>query len=208
MSESKDGMLGRLSGLILTVPHLWGTLVDLLEKLTGKDAERWIIHLKMLLRGEMTSTRNNVISILRGRFNPAKFIGKGWGIIADKTDRRSLALTEVDPAEVQLVTMLKDGESRMTGERKLRRLETSNYIRLDIDIFFTIWHNQRLIPESWKEKVNGNTRYIFFDGTILKHQDNNSSVLCLYWMDGAWHWSVYRLTCFWSDNGLSAVLVA
>lgn len=137
-----------------------------------------------------------VIPITRGRFNYAKFIGegsseflgKGWSIIVEETDTRSTALTELDLAKVEHVTMLRDGETYVKGEENLRRLKASDYIRLDADIFFTLWENQYLIPESWKEKINDNMRAIFFDGTILRDSNGRRHVLCLYWGDGRWDW--------------------
>ncbi len=149
-----------------------------------------------------------VIAINRNRFNPKRFVGEGWSILNDETDTRSIALTELDLTKVQHVTMLKDGETYVNGEEKLKRLKASDYIRLDADIFLTLWENQHLIPESWKEKVNGNTRFIFFDGTILRGSDGGRCVLCLYWDVGAWDWSVHWLGSGWSGSRPSAVLAS
>jgi hypothetical protein len=146
--------------------------------------------------------------INRGRFNPAKFIGQGWSIIADETDTYSTQLTELDFTKVQQVTMLKDSETYIKGEERLRRLKESGNIRLDADIFLTLWENQHLIPEGWKEKVNGNTRYIFFDGTVLRGPDGHRYVLYLYWDDDAWYWLVRWLGRGWDADGLSAVLAS
>lgn len=139
-------------------------------------------------------------------FNPAKFIGKGWTI--EKEDERSLKLTELDLVKVQFVTMLKGNESSITCEEKLTRLKNSDYIRLDAKIFQTLWENKSLIPESWKDKVNGNTRYIFFDGTELRGPDGDRCVLYLYWYDGEWLWYYRWLDDDWSANTPSAVLAS
>lgn len=149
-----------------------------------------------------------VISIIRGRFNPAKFIGDGWSIQSDETDARSTALTELDLTKVQHVTMLKDGETYIKGEEKLKRLKKDGRIRLDADVFYTLWTNQHLIPESWKEPINGNTHSIFFDGTVLRDSGGSRCVLCLYWGDGQWDWSVVWLDYDWCDDSLSAVLAS
>ncbi len=149
-----------------------------------------------------------VITINRNRFNPKKFVGEGWSILNDETDARSIALTELDLTKVQHVTMLKDGETYVKGEEKLKRLKSSDYIRLDADIFLTLWENQHLIPESWKEKVNGNTRFIYFDGTVLRHSDGHRCVLYLFWSDGQWRWDVYWVGHDWYDDDPSAVLAS
>lgn len=158
--------------------------------------------------GRVVVGEPKTIAINRNRFNPKKFIGDGWSILNDETDARSIALTELDLTKVQQVTMLLDGESYIKGEEKLKRLKASDYIRLDADIFLTLWENQHLIPESWKEKVNGNTRYIFFDGTVLRDSGGDRYVLVLYWYDGAWLWDVSWLVRGWLDDGPSAVLAS
>lgn len=149
-----------------------------------------------------------VVAINHNRFNPKKFIGDDWSILNDEMDARSIALTELDLTKVQQVTMLKDGETSIKGEEKLKRLKESGYIRLDADIFYTLWTNQHLIPESWKEKVNGNTRYIFFDGTVLRVSDGYRCVLCLDWYLGQWRWDVGWLGHDWDASDPSAVLAS
>ena len=134
--------------------------------------------------GKVFVNEPNGITINRGRFDPTEFIGYDWSILNDETDQRSIALTELDMTKVEQVTMLKD------GEEKLKRLKKDGRIRLDADVFYTFWTNQHLIPEGWKEKVNGTTRYIFFDGTVLQYWGGRRYFLCLYWGDGVWDWSV------------------
>lgn len=146
--------------------------------------------------------------IKRGDFNPAEFIGTGWSIIMKETDARSTALIELDLNKIQQVTMLKEGELSIKGEEKLKRLKESENIRLDADIFLALWRNQYLIPESWKQKVDGNTRYIFFDGTVLRDSVGYRYVLYLCWFGGAWYWRVRWLDLVWGADGPSAVLVS
>lgn len=158
--------------------------------------------------GKVIVGEPKVISINRGRFNPKSFIGEGWSIVADETDQRSVALTELDLTKVQHVTMLKDGETYVKGEEKLKRLKKDGRIRLDADVFLTLWENQHLIPESWKEPINGNTRFVYFDGTVLRHSDGDRCVLYLYWPDGQWRWLVHWLGDDWGAFNPSAVLAS
>jgi len=169
--------------------------------------------------GKVLVGEPKVITINRGRFNPAEFIGSGWTIWkgpADGTgldgdeeqDTRSTALTELDLIKVQQVTMLKSGENVVNGEERLKRLKKDGRIRLDAEVFLTLWQNQLLIPESWKEKINGNTRYIFFDGTVLRYSLGNRCVLCLYWVGGRWRWRVRWLDVDWFAGDPSAVLAS
>ncbi len=59
--------------------------------------------------------------------------------------------------------------------------------------------NKHLIPESWKEKTNGHTTYIFFWGTIYRGARGFRFVRCLCWDSGAWFWS-----CGWLASGWHA----
>lgn len=158
--------------------------------------------------GKVLVGEPKVITINRGRFNPTEFIGDDWSILEDETDTRSTALTELDLTKVQQVTMLKSGENVVNGEEKLKRLKKDGRIRLDAEVFLTLWQNQLLIPESWKEKINGNTRYIFFDGTVLRDSDGSRCVLFLYWNGGEWLWNVYWLDNDWYAYNPSAVLAS
>jgi hypothetical protein len=139
-------------------------------------------------------------------FDPKYFIGRGWAILSNETDAHSFAHTKLALTKIEFITMLRDGETCVSGEEKLKRLKASDYIRLDAGIFFALWENQHVIPGSWKEKVNGKTRYILFDGTIFLSPDGDRCVMSLYWDGGQW----CRLTyCLWSNlhaHHLSAVL--
>ncbi len=147
-----------------------------------------------------------IISIDRSEpFNP-EFIGNGWSI--EEQDEKSLALTEIDLTAIRFKSMLKDGEKSVKGEEELSRLKSEKYICLDAKIFQTLWENQILIPEKWKEKTNGNTTYIFFDGTILRNPYGGRCVLYLFWDYGKWHWSSHWLGHHWRVGNPSAVLVS
>lgn len=125
-------------------------------------------------------------------FDPT-FIGQGWEI--EEQDERSLVRTALDLDTVRLETCSRGREEWITGEERVKRLKKARRIRLDARFFRKLWENQHLIPESWKEKTNGNTTFIFFDGTILCGPDSNHfSTLCLYWHDGQWRWN-----CDWLD---------
>ena len=150
---------------------------------------------------------NNISRIDRtSAFDPVAFIGEGWSIV--EQDECSLALTEVDLTKVSFETMLKDGEKTVVGEEKLKRLIASGDIRLDAKVFQTLWENQHLIPASWKEPTNGNTTYVFFDGTILRNSYGNRCVLCLDWGVGRWNWHYRWLASRWYAYYPSAVLAS
>ncbi|HEY4505721.1 MAG TPA: hypothetical protein VJG67_03450 [Candidatus Paceibacterota bacterium] len=151
-------------------------------------------------------------------FDPT-FIGAGWTIWKgpatgdglngnEEQDTRSLALAEVDVNQIRLVTTLKGRESSIKGEERLNRLQATGHIRLDAAVFLFLWLNQHLIPESWKERVNGNIQFITFDGTVLRNSNGYRYVLCLYWYGGEWYWHVNWLDFDFVQDYVSAVLAS
>lgn len=147
-----------------------------------------------------------IIQITRGRFDPAEFIEPGWGIVADETDARSTVLTELDLTQVKHVTMLSEGEVAIRGEEKLARLKEKGCIRLDAEIFLTLWENKHFIPQSWKEYVRDYPCLIFFDGTILGDPIGNRYVLFLCGYLGMWYWGVESLVVDRDATRPSAIL--
>jgi len=65
--------------------------------------------------------------------------------------------------------------------------------------------NQHLIPEEWKQDEKGNTRYIYFWGTIYRDSDGDLCVRYLCWFGTRWDWSCYWLGDDWYDNGPALV---
>ena len=186
---------------------LAGLQIDLLQKIRSEQVTmahlEWFNNLTkeerdLFYNGVHAISEPKIIPIDRAQpFDPVELLGQGWTI--DEQDEDSLALTQVNLAKVRLEHMLKKGEDRITGEEKLKRLKETNYIRLDAKVFQTLWENKTLIPEVWKQKTNGNTTYIFFDGTILRSPDGFRYVLYLCWSGGQWSWG-----CGWLDDGWDA----
>jgi hypothetical protein len=162
--------------------------------------------------GKLIIGEPKVIQIDRtSPFDPVVFIADDWTI--EEEDERALGITELDFTQVRFETCLRDGERYIKGEEKLRRLKEDGRIRLDAKIFQTFWENKHLIPPAWKEKrkddmTKDDMTLIFFDGTILRSPDGILYVLCLYWDDGQWGWSVRWLAdnCYVSRP--SAVLAS
>ncbi|MCI0562843.1 MAG: hypothetical protein MN733_30545, partial [Nitrososphaera sp.] len=157
-------------------------------------------------------------------FNPAEFIGKDWsfwrghangkGLQGElEQDERSLALTEVDTSKILLKNNLKRGEEWITGEENLYRLKTVG-TRLDLGIFWSLWRNQLLIPERFKQKTTEHTTFIFFDGQILRDPYGRRCTLSCYWdddrylNDNRWSWRCYQLSFGRGERRPSAVLAS
>ena len=198
----------------IDVCEIRGLVGDLFDKICGENGREWLEALKRFLKkenpwGEAMNIVGDpkIIQIDRSnKFSPVEFLGKGWTI--EEEDKRSLKLTEVDLTKIRFETCLKVGEGYITGEEKLKRLKSAGHIRLDVQIFLTLWKNQHLIPDKWKEKTNGNTTYFYFDGTVLRGPGGNRYVLCLGWSGGRWGWGCFWLVGDWSVDGPSAVLAS
>lgn len=156
---------------------------------------------------------SNILKLDNRLFGPAEFIGHGWTIWKgpedgdglygkEEQDERSLALSEVNLTDVYLRTMLENHEGQVSYATWLERLKRSGLIRLDAKVFQTFWENQNLIPERWKEKTNGHTTYIYFDGTILRDPGGLRHIIFLCWTGMAWRWRTvwaghdFHLGCF------------
>lgn len=199
-----------------------GQIMEIKRQLRQKegypyDPMQLVEHFQAAIEGNLVNRHGKLFSSGNGEpkivsidrtvpFDPVEFLGQGWTI--DEQDERSLVLTQVDLTKVQLEHMLKKGENRITGEEKLKRLKKANSIRLDAKVFQTLWENQALIPEAWKQKTNGNTTFVFFDGTILRYPGGDRYVLCLYWIGGRWRWYYFWLGIDWHADNPSAVLAS
>jgi len=210
----------RLFGVYLNNVNLAGVDDSFVEWALQNPAEAGEqMNIFLRNRGKVIIGEPKVISIYRSKpFEPAKFkgLGEGWtiwkgsidgdGLKGDEDqDSRSLALTELDLTKVRFETCLRKKETQIKGEIKHARLKEAGHIRLDAQVFQTLWENQHLIPLQWKELTNGNTTYIFFDGTVLRNPRGVRCVLYLCWNDGRWFWNARWLENDWYASSPSAV---
>ena len=195
-----------LKELVYIPDNLLGIICDFLKKLNADKTGEFLKQFKLFLRGELFKIVPNILKIDRSHpFDIKKFLGEGSSTVEE--DSCSIKITELDFTKVQLKDMLKDGETSIYNGEKRRRLKGAGYILLDAKIFQTLWESKERIPDSWKELVNGNTRYILFDGSDLNSSDNHRCNVSLYWRGDNWSWR-YTWSDKWSgDYELSAVLV-
>lgn len=85
------------------------------------------------------------------------------------------------------------------------RVELKDQPVLNDNVLNYLLKNPHLIPEDWKKDADGNTRYIFFWGTIFRRAVSSLDVRYLYWDDGAWGWSCGWLGHGWSSSNPAAV---
>lgn len=110
-----------------------------------------------------------------------KEFSEGWTV--EEQDERSSVTTTLDLRKVHFVDCLKDGEDKINGEERLRRLKKMGSIRLNVNALQAIFENRKLIPESWKQY------HISFDGTVFRDEKGERCILYLYWNEeNDWEW--------------------
>ena len=151
---------------------------------------------------------SRILSIPRpAPFDPVAFIGKGWKVLAGETDNRAVKLTEVDFARVNFETCL-NGEPKISGEDKLKRLREGGDILLDSGVFLALWNEEGHKTLNWLHETKGIT-YLDFFGTILGSPHGYRNVLCLCRDDdGRWFWSCHWLDHDWYAKNFSASLAS
>ncbi len=97
------------------------------------------------------------------------------------------------------------GDKYIEGNKLRKELTEKSTPVLNANVLDYLLANPHLIPEEWKKDGKGNTRYIFFWGTIYRHRGGNLCVRCLYWIDGRWHWSNDWLGRDWYGRSPAAV---
>ena len=116
---------------------------------------------------------------------------------------------ELDLTKIQFHFSPNQIDEKVIEGNKLRmELETSKVPVLNACVLDYLLTHPEIIPEDWKVDENGNTRYIFFWGTLYRCPFGSLYVRCLCWDDGAWSWSYYWLGSVWDDQNPAAVLAS
>jgi len=104
-------------------------------------------------------------------------MGTGWKI--EEQDKCSLLLTEIDLNKMSFETCLKEGESWITGEEKLRRHAKAKHVLADAKIGQILFEekDQKILEYLYKKYG-----YSHFElpGTILRSPDNRCYTLYLH----------------------------
>ncbi len=116
------------------------------------------------------------------------FLPNGWRVDEHRRD----GVVVWDPSKVSLyLSKGQEGDKYIVGNdlrKELAKKPTMNANVLDY-----LLKNPHLIPEEWKKDDRGNTRYIFFWGTVYRDSGDRLYVRCLCWRGGAWDWNYYWL---------------
>ena len=140
--------------------------------------------------------------ILSKPFNHTEFIGKDWTI--EEEDPRSVALKEIEVDKFLFETCISEGENRITGEEKLRRLkEKTDFIPFGASIFLALWEdykaNKKKSILEWLFLNKEGVRFMDFFGTVFRSPDGSRLVLYLYrGAGGGWDWYCSWLGYDWN----------
>lgn len=125
----------------------------------------------------------------------APFVPDGWKV----EEHQKGGAWKWSPTQVEFyLDKRQQGGKYIEGNKLRKALEGKNV--LNANILDYLLKNPHLIPEDWKKDGNGNTRYIFFWGTVYRDSDGNLYVRCLYWRDGRWRWSYGWLGSDWRSD--------
>lgn len=101
------------------------------------------------------------------------------------------------------------GDKRIIGHELRKELESGESVLLNSNILDYIIDHPELFPEHWKKDENGETRYIFFWGTIFRNPSFDSLyVRGLCWSGGCLFQDYDWLDDGWNRQDPSAVLAS
>jgi hypothetical protein len=183
---------------------------DMLQEQIIKNPTEAGKHFNRFLQNGARMSIVGEFKIVPAPFDPG-FVGKNWKIIAEKKDKRSSGLREVDFAKAKFSHCLKKGESSIKGEEFLCRLKKRGDIRLGATAFMGLWNDyiaekgNSVIERLYQEgKIKD---WLYFFGTILLDSNGDRGVLSLSRFGGGrWYWHVIWLEYDCDAKHLAALL--
>lgn len=129
-------------------------------------------------------------------------LGSGWAPVEKRADG-----LYVDGRKVILHLSKRQQGSKWIKGYDLRD-ELSSKPVLNANILDALYENPHLIPEDWKKDEQGNTRYIFFWGTIYRRAGGRLCVRYLCFSDGRLCRFYFWLDVGWYSDRPAAVLAS
>lgn len=158
-----------------------------------------LVDVRSVLRGHASiAVIQHVIDCDADPFNP--WVSDGFTI----EEHQKGGQWKFDPKQVEFFLANGQRGGKVIEGNKLRK-ELAKKPVFNANVLDYLLAHPELIPDEWKTDGNGNTRYIFFWGTIYRRRDGYLYVRYLYWNDGRWNWSNRWLGRGWRGNGPAAV---
>ena len=142
---------------------------------------------------------------LTGDCMPKDWKSNGWKIEKHVGD----GTLELDPSRLQLHFSPNQIDGKCIEGNELREeLEKNKVPVLNACVLDYLLLHPELIPEDWKKDENGNTRYIYFWGTVYRYASGYLYVRYLCWDDGVWDWDCNFLDGGWLVQDPAAMLAS
>lgn len=132
------------------------------------------------------SSRDTILHAIDCDASP--FVPDGWSVLpdAEQLPNRVKGIFTWDPSRISLSKGQK-GDKYILGNDLRKELASRPVFTANV-LDYLLTHPY-LIPEDWKKDKLGNTRFIFFWGTVYRRSGSSLCVRCLCWIDGGWDWS-------------------
>ena len=157
--------------------------------------------------------------------NPAKLIGTGWtfwkgpasGNGKEGEDDCVKEKDIVDFEQIVIETHLKEKETSILGEEKMKRARAGKNQQLGVKAFLALWNDYQVKKTEGKpedsvlEKLRKSGRIgtvIYFFGSTLRDPDGDRNVLYLCFDSGEWVWDYGWLDDHWHADGPSVALAS
>jgi len=131
------------------------------------------------------------------------YIPEGWKV----EEHRKGGMVKFNPTRIEFFLSKQQRKGKVIVGNELRK-ELADKPVLNANVLDWLLKHPHLIPEEWKRDENGNTRYIFFWGTIYRDPDGDLGVRDLYWRDDRWCWGCSWLGSGWVGGYPAAVLAS
>jgi hypothetical protein len=166
-----------------------------------------------LLQGFIIEARPSYLGVLKGTHeikmvkhcidcDAGPFVPDGWKV----EEHQKMGNIKFDPSKIDFYLSQKQKNGRIEGNKLREELKGKKV--LNANVLDYLLKNPQIIPEEWKKDEKGNTRFIFFWGTIYRDSYGGLCVRYLYWFVVRWDWGHNWLGIDFSDHNLSAVLAS
>lgn len=173
-----------------------GQMEALLNKIGGVEG------MNQILRGNAVIRIVKHIINLAGDCMPEQWKKDKWTI----EKHVGTGMLELDQSRLRLHFSPNQKDGKVIEGNKLRKeLEENKVPVLNACVLDYLLAHPEIIPEDWKFDENGNTRYVYFWGTVYRDPGGNLCVRYLCWGGGAWDWSYDWLGDGWRVRRPAAV---
>lgn len=174
------------------VEVLGENLASLLE-LAKKWLITWGLNPKKLLHVLQNIRKDDLLGLVAGTHeikmiehcincDAEPFIPDGWRV----EEHQKMSNIKFDPSKIDFYLSKKQKNGSIEGNKLREELKGKKVLNANVPDY--LLKNPQIIPEEWKKDEKGDTRFIFFWGTIYRSSRGRLCVRYLYWDGGQWRW--------------------